>query len=77
MFVLLSPEDRGDYEALVGAHKRHFGQCVEPGLLRSELCNRRRWQGETLWALAKDIEPVTLGPRACSLATWSDSTLKL
>ena len=45
--LLLSPEDRGDYAALVGALRRRFGQCVKPGLLRSELCNRRRKPGET------------------------------
>ena len=54
--LLLSPEDRGDYVALVGALQRRFGLCVEPGLLRSELCNRRRKPGETLRALANDIE---------------------
>ena len=50
--LLLSPEDRGDYVALVGAQRRRFGLCVKPGLMRSELCNRRRKPGETLRARA-------------------------
>ena len=57
--LLLSPEDRGDYAALVGALRRRFGQCVKPVLLRSELCNRRRKPGETLWALANDIKSLS------------------
>jgi len=57
--LLLSPEDRGDYEALVGSLKRRFGQCVEPGLLHSELCYRHRRPGETLRALANDIESLS------------------
>ena len=57
--LLLSPEDRGDYVALVGALRRRFGLCVKPGLMRSELCNRRRKPGETLRALANDIESLS------------------
>jgi len=33
--LLVSPEDRHDYGALVAALKRRFGQCVQPGLLNS------------------------------------------
>ena len=33
--------------------------CVKPGLIRSELCNRRRMPGETLRALANDIESLS------------------
>nr|XP_014030248.1 unnamed protein product [Salmo salar] len=47
-----------DYVALVGALRR-FGQCVQTGLLRSELSNRRRQPGEPLWVLANDIESIS------------------
>ena len=57
--LLLSPEDRGDYVALVGALRRRFGLFVKPGLMRSELCNRRRKPGETLRALTNDIESLS------------------
>ncbi|KAJ8356934.1 hypothetical protein SKAU_G00197280 [Synaphobranchus kaupii] len=54
--LLLSPEERSEYGALVGALRRRFGQCTQPGLLRSELGSRRRQPGELLRALANDIE---------------------
>ena len=54
--LLLSPDDRSDYNALVGALKRRFGQCSAASLLRSELCSRRRRPGEPLRDLANDIE---------------------
>ena len=46
--LLLSPADRSDYEALVGALKRRFGLCSTASLLRSELCSRQRRPGELL-----------------------------
>lgn len=60
--LLLSSEERSDYGALVGALQRRFGHCEQPGLLRSELCSRRRQPGEPLRVLANDIE--TLSRRA-------------
>ncbi|KAK5935063.1 hypothetical protein CgunFtcFv8_020458 [Champsocephalus gunnari] len=57
--LLLSLEDRHSYEALAGALKRRFGQCFLPELLRSELSNRCRKSGETLRALANDVESLT------------------
>lgn len=57
--LLLSPEHRHDYNALVGALKRRFGQFEQSGLLRSELNNRRRLPGEQLRVLANDIENLT------------------
>lgn len=54
--LLLSPAERDDYGALVGALQRRFGQCNQPGVLRSELSNRRRQAGEPLRVLANDIE---------------------
>lgn len=62
--LLLSPAERNDYKALVGALKRRFGQCNQPGVLRSELASRMRRAGEPLRALANDIE--TLARRAYS-----------
>ncbi|KAL7865826.1 hypothetical protein SRHO_G00110730 [Serrasalmus rhombeus] len=57
--LLLSPAERGDYGALVGALERRFGQCNQPGVLRSELASRQRLSGEPLRALANDIETLT------------------
>ncbi|XP_034087560.1 trichohyalin-like [Gymnodraco acuticeps] len=57
--LLLSLEDRHSYEALAGALKRRFGQCFPPELLRNELSNRCRKSGETLRALANDVESLT------------------
>lgn len=57
--LLLSPEERLDYTSLVGALRRRFGQCLEPGLIRSELSNRRRRPGEELRLLANDIESLS------------------
>ncbi|KAJ8417422.1 hypothetical protein AAFF_G00286490 [Aldrovandia affinis] len=57
--LLLSPEDRNRYEALVGALQRRFGQCLEFGVLRNELSNRSRMPGESLRLLANDIESLT------------------
>ena len=54
--LLLSPADRSDYDALVGALKRRFGLCSTASLLRSELCSRQRRHGELLRELANDIE---------------------
>lgn len=54
--LLLSPDDRSDYNALVGALKRRFGLCTAASLLRSELCSRQRRPGEPLRDLANDIE---------------------
>lgn len=54
--LLLCPAERDDYGALVGALRRRFGQCNQPGVLRSELSNRRRRTGEPLRVLANDIE---------------------
>lgn len=57
--LLLSPEERGNYEALVGALQRRFGQCNQPAVLRSELANRQRLSGEPLRVLAAEIETLT------------------
>lgn len=57
--LLLSTEDRHNYDALVGALKRRFGQCVQPGLLKNELSSRYRLPGEPLRVLANDIESLT------------------
>ncbi|KAJ8367111.1 hypothetical protein AAFF_G00330960 [Aldrovandia affinis] len=57
--LLLSPEDRNRYEALVGALQRRFGQCLESGMLRLELSYRSRMPGESLRLLANDIESLT------------------
>lgn len=54
--LLLSPDDRSDYDALVGALKRRFGLCSAASLLRSELCSRQRRPREPLRDLANDIE---------------------
>ncbi|KAK9521452.1 hypothetical protein VZT92_021257 [Zoarces viviparus] len=54
--LLLSHDDRRDYDALIGALKRRFGQCSCPSLLRSELCSRQRRPEEPLRELANDIE---------------------
>ncbi|XP_061895620.1 uncharacterized protein LOC133644884 [Entelurus aequoreus] len=54
--LLLSPAERSDYEALVGALKRRFGRCSVDSLLRSELCSRQRRPGESLRDLANNIE---------------------
>lgn len=54
--LLLSPNDRSDYNALVGALKRRFGLCSAASLLRSELCSRQRRSEEPLRDLANDIE---------------------
>ena len=57
--LLLTPEDRHCYTALVGALQRRFGQCLQPELLRNELNNRCRRTGEPLRVLANDIESLT------------------
>ncbi|KAM6927806.1 TATA element modulatory factor [Xenentodon cancila] len=57
--LLLSPAERGDYMALVSALRRRFGQCCRPSVLRSELANRLRHDGEPLRVLANDIETLT------------------
>ena len=57
--LLLSPGERRDYGALVGALQRRFGQCVKPELLRNELGDRCRKPGESLRVLANDIESLT------------------
>ena len=62
--LLVSPEDRSDYVALVGALRRRFGLCVMQGLMCSQLCNRCRKPVETLWALANDF--MSLSRRAYS-----------
>lgn len=54
--LLLSPDDRSDYDALVGALKRRFGESSAASLLRSKLCSRQRRPGEPLRDLANDIE---------------------
>ena len=40
--LLLSPEERLDYEALTRDLRRLFGKSLPTGGLRSELSNRRR-----------------------------------
>lgn len=55
----LSPAEREDYGALVGALQRRFGQCNQPGVLRAELTNRQRQPGEPLRMLANDIETLS------------------
>ncbi|CAI5661042.1 unnamed protein product [Oreochromis niloticus] len=54
--LLLTEEQRGDYNALVGALQRRFGQYNKPVLLRSEFHNRRRLPGEPLRILAHEVE---------------------
>ncbi|KAJ8380842.1 hypothetical protein SKAU_G00016200 [Synaphobranchus kaupii] len=63
--LLLSPEEKSEYRALVGALRRRFGQCTQPGLLRSERGSRRRQPGEPLRALANDIESLARRAYAC------------
>lgn len=60
--LLLSPAERDEYGALVGALQRRFGQCNQQSVLRIELSSRRRQDGEPLRLLANDIE--TLARRA-------------
>lgn len=57
--LLLNPNERRDYGALVGALQRRFGQCLQPELLRNELSNRGRKSGEPLRVLANDVESLT------------------
>lgn len=59
---MLSPVKTDDYGALVGALQWCFGQCNQPGVLRSELSSRQGLAGEPLRVLANDIE--TLARRA-------------
>lgn len=40
--LLLSPAERDDYNALVGALQRRFGQCAQVEGLRAELTSRQR-----------------------------------
>ncbi|CAI5669096.1 unnamed protein product [Oreochromis niloticus] len=54
--LLLTEEQKGDYNALVGALQRRFGQYNQPVLLRSEFHNRRRLPGEPLRILAHEVE---------------------
>lgn len=57
--LLLSPEERGNFQALVGALQQRFGQFGQPAILRSELANRQRRTDEPLRVLASDIEALT------------------
>lgn len=57
--LLLGSEDRKDYNALVGALKRRFGQCVQPDVFKNKLSTRNRLAGEPLRVLANDIESLT------------------
>ena len=57
--MLLDANDRGNYEALVGALQRRFGCFAGADVLRAELNNRHRRYGEPLRQLANDIESLT------------------
>lgn len=54
--LLLDPEQRRCYDALVGALKRRFGKWSQPALLKNELRGKCRKPGESLRELANDIE---------------------
>ena len=54
--LLLSPNDRSDYDALVGMLERRFGEYSVASLLRSKLYSRQQRPGEQLRDLANDIE---------------------
>lgn len=55
----LGPDEQRDYGAVVGALKRRFGRCDNKSIVVTELCNRHRRSGESLRALATDIEILT------------------
>lgn len=57
--LLLDIDERDNYDALVGALQRRFGNFTGADLLRTELVNRHRQQGEPLRQLANDIESLT------------------
>lgn len=65
--LLLSPEERKDYGALVRALQRRYGRINQHLILRSEFINWRRQPGESLRVLANDIE--TLYRRAYASMT--------
>lgn len=46
--LLLSPDDRSDYDALVRALKRRFVVCSAASLLHFELCSHQHHYGELL-----------------------------
>ncbi|KAJ8389512.1 hypothetical protein AAFF_G00119020 [Aldrovandia affinis] len=55
----LGPVEQRDYGAVVGALQRRFGRCDNKSIVVTELCNRHRRPGESLRALATDIETLT------------------
>ena len=62
--TMLSPEERGDYDALVSALRQRFGADLEQWTLSAQLGGRRRRPKETLNALYGDIK--VLSQRAYS-----------
>ena len=57
--LLLSPEQRRDYRALVGALNRRYGLDRHPELILSALGRRERLPGESLRSLANEIKSLT------------------
>ncbi|XP_029601952.1 uncharacterized protein LOC115186468, partial [Salmo trutta] len=57
--LTLAPDERGDYGALVEALGGRFGSDAQPNMLRIELSNKKRLQGESLKALASGILSLT------------------
>ncbi|KAJ8391411.1 hypothetical protein AAFF_G00090410 [Aldrovandia affinis] len=55
----LGPVEQRDYGAVVGALQRRFGRCDNKSIVVTELCNRHRRPGESLRALATDVETLT------------------
>lgn len=58
MICSLSKTDY-DYDALVGAIKRHFGQCLQDDIFKNKLSPRNMLSGEPLRVLANEIESLT------------------
>ncbi|KAJ8412696.1 hypothetical protein AAFF_G00116470 [Aldrovandia affinis] len=56
----LGPVEQRDYGAVVGALQRRFGRCDNKSIVVTELCNRHRRPGESLRALATDIETLAV-----------------
>nr|XP_013996221.1 unnamed protein product [Salmo salar] len=57
--LTLAPDERGDYGALVEALGGRFGSDAQPNMLRIELSNKKRLQGESSKALASGILSLT------------------
>ena len=57
--LLLSPEQRRDYRALVGALDRRYGRERHPELILPASGRRERLPGKSLRSLANEIESLT------------------